>query len=80
VRINWLLLLTSSILSAQESLYSNYTKYTVEEGLPQSFVTGITQDHDGFIWVSTMEGLARFDGTDFRLFQYNPKNNKTIAN
>ncbi|MGZ7041170.1 MAG: two-component regulator propeller domain-containing protein, partial [Thermoanaerobaculia bacterium] len=37
----------------------------VDEGLPNSTVTGIAQTPDGYIWVSTFEGLARFDGVRF---------------
>lgn len=42
--------------------------YTERDGLPQSQVTGLTRDRDGFLWVATKNGgLARFDGTSFRL-------------
>jgi ligand-binding sensor domain-containing protein len=37
----------------------------VEEGLPQEHVPAIAQTADGFIWVGTQEGLARFDGIGF---------------
>ena len=42
--------------------------WTTEQGLPQNFVRTIAQTHDGFIWVGTMNGLARFDGVRFRTF------------
>ena len=34
-------------------------------GLPQNSVRAIVVDHDGFVWVGTEKGLARFDGTSF---------------
>ena len=37
----------------------------IEAGLPQSSVTGIAQDHRGFLWLSTFGGLMRFDGRHF---------------
>jgi transcriptional regulator with PAS, ATPase and Fis domain/ligand-binding sensor domain-containing protein len=40
-----------------------------EDGLPQSSITGIVQTRDGYIWVGTWGGLARFDGVRFTLFQ-----------
>ncbi len=40
----------------------------VEEGLPQSSVHGIAQTEDGYLWVATEAGLARFDGMSFRVF------------
>jgi signal transduction histidine kinase/ligand-binding sensor domain-containing protein len=43
-------------------------RFGLEEGLPQSSVNCITQDKKGFLWVGTQDGLARFDGRDFRVF------------
>lgn len=40
--------------------------WTVDDGLPQNTVTAITQDRDGYIWVATRKGLARFDGLVFQ--------------
>ena len=40
-------------------------------GLPQVSVTSITQDKDGYLWMSTQGGLARFDGQRFRAYGKN---------
>lgn len=42
--------------------------YTSENGLPQNSVAAITQDDDGFIWLTTYNGLVRFDGQSFTTF------------
>jgi len=52
----------------QQPITANQQIFTVEDGLPQSFVTGILQDKNGFIWISTSDGLARYDGRSFRVF------------
>lgn len=44
------------------------TKWTVEEGLPQNTVSSIIQTSDGYIWLGTFGGLARFDGLKFTVF------------
>lgn len=44
------------------------TTWTTEQGLPQNFITAIAQTEDGFLWVGTNGGLARFDGMRFRIF------------
>src|SRR5580704_4277021 len=39
------------------------------EGLPQDSVQSIVQTRDGFLWVGTERGLARFDGLHFDVFR-----------
>jgi signal transduction histidine kinase/ligand-binding sensor domain-containing protein len=39
-----------------------------DSGLPENTVTSLAQTPDGFLWVGTMGGLARFDGAQFRVF------------
>jgi signal transduction histidine kinase/ligand-binding sensor domain-containing protein len=39
-----------------------------EDGLPQNAVTAVVQTRDGFIWIGTYSGLARFDGVRFTEF------------
>jgi ligand-binding sensor domain-containing protein len=43
--------------------------WSTDEGLPQNSVHAILQTDDGFLWVATEGGLARFDGLNFRVFQ-----------
>jgi response regulator RpfG family c-di-GMP phosphodiesterase/ligand-binding sensor domain-containing protein len=42
--------------------------WTAEDGLPQSSVTALAETPDGYLWVGTFGGLARFDGERFRVF------------
>jgi signal transduction histidine kinase len=44
------------------------THYTSENGLPQNSIRGIELDKNGFIWMATEAGLARFDGRHFKLY------------
>jgi len=39
--------------------------WQTEDGLPQNSVTALAQTHDGYLWVGTQDGLARFDGVRF---------------
>ncbi len=39
--------------------------WTQEHGLPQDTIRAITQTPDGYLWLGTDEGLARFDGYEF---------------
>ena len=42
--------------------------WQTDSGLPQNTVHSIAQTADGYVWVATEEGLARFDGLAFRIF------------
>ena len=44
------------------------TVWTQEHGLPQDTIRAITQTTDGYLWLGTDEGLARFDGYEFTNF------------
>ena len=60
---NWLLiLLLSGSVWLQGQNNRTFKTLTIRNGLSQSTVTGITQDGNGFIWISTNFGLNRFDG------------------
>ena len=39
--------------------------WTQEQGLPQNTISAIAQTADGYLWLGTDEGLARFDGYEF---------------
>lgn len=57
-------------LWAQEALPEPLylTQYTDENGLPQNSVKSIVGDSEGFVWMATENGLVRFDGRNFYLF------------
>src|SRR5438552_16472279 len=42
--------------------------WTTEKGLPQNSVISLLQTRDGYLWVGTGYGLARFDGIHFKTF------------
>src|ERR1041384_5676070 len=43
---------------------------TVDDGLPQNRVSALAQTPDGYLWVGTWFGLARFDGVRFTPFNH----------
>jgi diguanylate cyclase (GGDEF)-like protein len=45
--------------------------FATENGLPQSSVLAMVQTRDGYLWLGTYEGLARFDGLNFTIFNKN---------
>ena len=45
--------------------------WTTDNGLPQNTVRSIIQTHDGYLWLTTFDGLVRFDGVQFKVFNTN---------
>ena len=52
---------------------------TVRNGLPQGFVNSMLQDRRGFIWLSTRDGLCRYDGIRFRIYSHDPQQEKSLS-
>jgi len=62
------LLLLLALASSLSALRYPFINYRSSEGLPQSTVTALLQDGNGFLWVGTQAGLGRFDGSSFQAF------------
>ena len=75
------LILTALIITlwAGETSAQMARLYTSGSGLPNSQIYDIYQDSRDFIWISTENGLARFDGMDFNTFHYDRNNPNSIA-
>ena len=55
-----------------------FDQWTTDKGLPQNAVRTIVGTRDGYLWMGTFEGLARFDGVNFTSFDLgNTKEFKT---
>jgi signal transduction histidine kinase/ligand-binding sensor domain-containing protein len=61
----WMLL----SLSACAQYHSD--AWTADTGLPQNIIRGIHQTPDGYMWIATLDGIARFDGVHFAIFNKN---------
>ncbi len=51
---------------------SRFEQLTNQDGLSQMSALAILQDHQGFLWIGTEDGLNRYDGTGFRVFKHDP--------
>jgi ligand-binding sensor domain-containing protein/signal transduction histidine kinase len=54
--------------STRQIAQYSHTVWQTENGLPQNTVRAILQTQDGYIWLATEEGLVRFDGLSFTVF------------
>ena len=64
------ILLSFNVPSAYAILSDNYLydTWTSKEGLPHNSINAITQTKDGYLWFATWEGIARFNGKEFKVF------------
>ena len=53
---------------------------SINDGLSQNTVFAMLQDHRGFIWIGTEDGLNRYDGYDFAIFKHQGKDRASISN
>ena len=56
-------LLFPAVASGQQRLIRFYDQ---QQGLAVPYVTGLAQDAAGFLWIGTVAGLVRYDGSDMR--------------
>ncbi|MBP6025650.1 sensor histidine kinase [Ferruginibacter sp.] len=47
---------------------SAFQAYTTKDGLPSNYVMSIDEDENGFLWIGTDKGLAKFDGFTWQVF------------
>jgi len=62
-------LLALPLVAAPRAL-NEYSRdvWTTRQGLPHNLVSAIAQTPEGYLWLGTWEGLARYNGLDFRTF------------
>ena len=56
-----------------------FERISVEDGLPQSIVLDILQDHQGFMWFATADGVCKYDGYTFITYKHNPDDSTSLA-
>lgn len=67
----------SSVVQYQSN--ARFERLTVEDGLPSSIVLGVLQDQQGFMWFATADGLARYDGYEFKVFRHDSQNPNSLS-
>lgn len=80
----WILVSVITIINigktfSQEKLL-NFFHLDYEEGLSDNHVSNMAIDHQGFLWIGTVNGLNRYDGYSFKVFKHNPNDSTSIPN
>lgn len=64
-----LFLFLSAIALPCKASYAHVEHIGTEQGMPQTRVSGVLHDKNGYIWLATWTGLARYDGYSVKIFK-----------
>lgn len=64
----WVVCVFAAFGTCSEIAQYHVDSWTIENGLPDNWIRAMTQTDDGYLWLTTADGVARFDGVRFRIF------------
>ena len=81
LKLSVLILLLSFFTNdtSAQSIKRNFRELTISNGLSQNMVSSILQDHNGYMWFGTKDGLNRFDGYSCKIYKSDLFDNSSIS-
>lgn len=84
MRIRFTIALLVLLIGFSPGLFAQYQEakfehFTVVEGLPENSAWAILQDHLGFMWFGTQNGLVKYDGYTYQIFKPDPENPNSLS-
>jgi ligand-binding sensor domain-containing protein len=73
-----LLVILESLPLFSQSVIPFEKIFTTKDGLSHNDIRCIAQDHYGFLWIGTWDGLSRFDGFEFKCFYSDPNDSSSL--
>ena len=76
-----LLLVLGPVGMAQAQIRQTTVRFdhlTVEDGLSDEGVNALVQDAQGFLWIGTDDGLNRYDGYGFTVYNHDPSDTTSL--
>ena len=78
--IRWLFFsVCFSITVAAQDPKINFERISIEQGLSQSRVFALLQDHKGFLWVGTQDGLNKYDAYTFTVYRHHIEDSTSLS-
>lgn len=74
-----LLSVSMAMANSQQNRYLNVQRLDVYSGLTGNKITAVQQDHQGYLWIATHNGLNRFDGRELKTFQQDNQNPGSLS-
>jgi len=75
-------LLGQFLLWGKSGLYAQefrFERFGAREGVLSKCIFAGVQDHKGYLWFGTDEGLLRYDGYQFKAYQYDPAKKNSFS-
>ncbi|WP_346857712.1 response regulator [uncultured Draconibacterium sp.] len=72
------LLAIISFVTKTSGQYIRFDHFDTRKGLSQNNINSLTVDSTGYVWMGTIEGITRFDGTNFDIFRSLPFQANTL--
>lgn len=66
-------------LLAQKSNIT-FEHFSIPQGMSSLVISSIIQDHEGYMWFGTYNGLDKYDGYNFKSYKHDPQDSTTINN
>jgi ligand-binding sensor domain-containing protein len=66
-------------LTKQAGQSIKFEHLSVEQGLSNGLIQSILQDHQGFLWIATKEGLNKYDGYNFATYMHDPNDSTSLS-
>lgn len=77
-RIGWFICAGLVCAAANAQVEPTFRTLGVADGLASSQVIDLMQDRQGYLWLATADGLARFDGIGFKVYRHDPSDVESI--
>lgn len=77
----WILLFALASLATAHAAVPETPRFRllgVAEGMPSSSVNALARDRAGYLWIATIDGLARYDGVGFRVWRHLPDDPRAL--
>ena len=62
-------MVTLFVCSRAQTNHVYFDKLDIQKGLPESMVRAVVEDSEGYIWIATQNGLVRYDGYNYKIYQ-----------
>lgn len=80
VLLNILLFAYSTLDIYSNSNNITFNDFNIDQGISQTTIESIFQDSKGYVWLGTNDGLNKFNGYDFKVYNYEEDENSISNN